>query len=65
MIQDPTILPSDDLKGHRWARYPKNRYNVVIGGITYIPYQFAYDKNVGDYVWKFRRGDAEAGISVS
>ncbi len=62
---DPIILPAYDLKGHRWARYSKDRHNVKIGGITYVPYQFAYDKNLREYIWKFRKGDAEAGTSVS
>lgn len=29
-------------------------FPIKIGGITYIPYQFVYDKELKDYVWKFK-----------
>lgn len=54
-MQDLIILPSADLKNHRWARYPKNRFNVVIGGVIYVPYQLHYDRKLKEYVWKFKR----------
>ena len=60
MMKDPVILPAYDLKGHRWASYSKDRYNVKIGGHVYVPYQFVYDPDVKDYIWKFRRGGALA-----
>lgn len=42
-----------------------NRYDVKIGEHTYVPYQYAYDRTLKDYIWKFKRGGAEAGASVS
>ncbi len=62
---DPTILKYWKKNGFSKVWRAPNEYPIKISGITYIPYQFAYDKTLGNYIWKFRRGDAEAGASVS
>ena len=55
LSKDPHILRVEKKKDH----------SVIIGRRTYVPYKFAYDEKLNEYVWKFCRGDAEAGTSVS
>ena len=62
--QDPVI---QNRIGPLWRKFfesleiefPK-QYSIKIGGETYTPYQYAYDKTLKDYVWKFKRGDTLA-----
>lgn len=68
--QNPFIL--SDRHGPLWTKFFKSilpkiskHCSITIGGETYIPYQFAYDAELKDYVWNFRKGGAEARSSVS
>ncbi len=65
MIKDPTICKYWTKNGFTkvWGR--PEEHSIKIGGITYIPYQFAYNKDLKEYVWKFKKSGAEARASVS
>ncbi len=62
---DPTICKYWKKNGFTKVWRGPEEYSVVIGENIYVPYQFAYDRILKEYVWKFKRGDVLAGISVS
>ena len=60
-VTDPRIL-THRLKADGFTtiwKTPKH-FPVKIGGNTYVPFQFAYDPSVKDYIWKFKRSDTLA-----
>lgn len=67
MKNDPMIIKYRKRKnGFTTIWKTPDHFSIKIGGKEYIPYQFTYDKNLNEYVWKFKRkGGAEAGTSVS
>ena len=54
--QNPRIVKGWKRDGFTMIwRHPKE-FPIKIGRVEYIPYQFVYDPNVKDYIWKFKRG---------
>ena len=60
MMKDPRIVKTWKRDGFTMAHRTPKEFPIKIGRIEYIPYQFAYDKTLKDYVWKFKRGDTLA-----
>ncbi len=58
--QNPRINNTWKRDGFTMIWRGPEEHAIKIGRVRWIPYQFEYDKELKDYVWKFERGGTQA-----